>query len=342
MLRGRRSSLAASPQNHWRVASVHVADGFLNGPACAGSAVVAAGALLAAMRRIESSAAERMIPYLGVMSATIFAAQTVKFPVLAGASGHLAGGALAALVLGPSAAVVCMSAVLILQCLLFYDGGITALGANVTNLGVIAPVTAYLAFQALRGWWGVPVKAAVFVSSWLSVVVAAAACGLELAFSGTFPASVVVPAMVIVHALIGVGEGLITVLTIGFLLQVRPDLVAIANVRPVGLARPWLWTATGLAAALSVAFFLSPLAAETPDGLEYVTAQLGEGNGENLAPRSALLADYQVPGVAPTWLSTALASAAGTLGVFAAAAVIGRAVRPGKRADDGDRDRTAD
>ncbi|NPV54251.1 MAG: energy-coupling factor ABC transporter permease [Firmicutes bacterium] len=172
---------------------------------------------------LESSA-----PLMGVMGAFIFAAQMLNFPVAGGTSGHLIGGVLAATLLGPYRATLVMTAILIVQCLLFQDGGLTALGANVLNMGVIATMIGYAVFVAVRKAFGGGVRGVsrgAFVASWFSVVLAAAAASLELALSGTAPLGVVLPAMVGWHMLIGIGEGLITAGVVAYLAHVRPDLI---------------------------------------------------------------------------------------------------------------------
>jgi cobalt/nickel transport system permease protein len=164
---------------------------------------------------------------MGVAGAFIFAAQMVNFPIAGGTSGHLGGGVLAALLLGPWAGTMVMTAVLVVQALLFQDGGITALGANVLNLGVLPCLLGFLVFRLLRrllaGTRGALISA--FVTSWLMVVLGASLAAVQLAFSGTVPLRLVLPAMAGIHALIGIGEGLITGAALAFLLRVRRDLI---------------------------------------------------------------------------------------------------------------------
>jgi cobalt/nickel transport system permease protein len=164
---------------------------------------------------------------MGVMSAFIFSAQMFNFPVIAGTSGHLLGGVLAAVLLGPNPAVICLSCVLIVQCLIFQDGGVTALGANILNMSIVGTLGGYSAYRSIRkftrGQKGIIIGAA--VAGWLSVVLSSAACAIELAVSGTAPFKITLFSMVGVHALIGAVEAIITGLIVGFVLKVRPDLV---------------------------------------------------------------------------------------------------------------------
>ena len=207
---------------------MHIPDGFLDGrTAVAGGALAAAG-LGVALARVRRTLPPRRVPLIGLAAAFVFAAQLLNFPVGGGTSGHLVGATLAAVLLGPSAAVVVMSAVLILQCLMFADGGLTALGTNVFNMAIVGGLFSYAVFRGLafllpRNRWGFFL--AVGVASWFSVVLASTACAIELAVSGTVPLALVLPAMVGVHALIGVGEAIITVTTLSVVLASRPDLV---------------------------------------------------------------------------------------------------------------------
>jgi cobalt/nickel transport system permease protein len=184
---------------------------------------------------------EKQVPLMGVAAAFIFAAQMVNFPIASGTSGHLGGGVLAALLLGPWAGTLVMTAVLVLQALLFQDGGITALGANVLNMGVLGCMLGFVVYRLLRrmlpGTRGALLAA--FLTAWLAVVLGASLAAAELALSGTIPLRLVLPTMAGIHALIGVGEGLITAAALAFLLRVRRDLVhplCLPRARPAGEA----------------------------------------------------------------------------------------------------------
>jgi len=206
---------------------VHIPDGFVNMGTAAVTYVGSAGALAYAVRRTKETLQERLVPLMGVMGAFVFAAQMINFKVAGGTSGHLLGGALVAILLGPSAGSLVITAVLVVQALVFQDGGLIALGANVFNMAIVGVWSAYGLYTLLgrlfpgpRGRW-----VSAFVAAWGSVVIASAVASLELAISGTSPLGVVLPAMVLVHALIGIGEGLITTAVLGFVAATRRDLL---------------------------------------------------------------------------------------------------------------------
>ena len=181
------------------------------------------------LKKMSDRLGQRTVPMMGIASAFIFAAQMVNFPVLGGTSGHLLGGVLAAVLLGPFAGAMVLTCVLFVQCLVFQDGGLIALGANVVNMAFVGSMGGYLIYRLIAAKGGrssrTVLMIGVAVASWLSVVLAAVACSLELALSGTSPLRVVLPAMVGVHAVIGLGEAVITSLVIGFLIKVRPDVI---------------------------------------------------------------------------------------------------------------------
>ncbi len=207
---------------------MHIPDGFISAPVAAAGIAVAAGSVAYAVKATNKKLGERQVPMMGVLAAFIFAAQMLNFPVGGGTSGHFVGAALAAIILGPWSAVLIMSCVLIVQCLIFQDGGLLALGANILNMGVIAVFVSYFTYKgifvAMRGSKTGRLVAA-GVGAWISVVVSALACATELAISGTSPWHIAIPAMGIVHMLIGIGEGLITVAVISLIMATRADLL---------------------------------------------------------------------------------------------------------------------
>jgi cobalt/nickel transport system permease protein len=208
---------------------MHIPDGFLDAKTWVTLDVVSAGFIALAVRKTRRVIGEKQTPLIGVLAAFIFAAQMINFPVAGGTSGHFMGGVLAAVLLGPLSAVLVMSVVLIVQCFVFQDGGVTTLGANIFNMGIISTVAGYYLFRVVGhlvvgdGRRSV----AVFVASLLSIVISASACAIELAVSGTVPLGVALPAMAGVHMLIGIGEGIITVAVLGLVSRVRPDLLEI-------------------------------------------------------------------------------------------------------------------
>lgn len=206
---------------------MHIPDGFLS-PGVWGTAwVFSAGGIGFCIKKTKQILKDKMVPLMGVMSAFIFAAQMLNFPVLGGTSGHLLGGVLAAVLLGPYAAAVVITVVLITQCLIFQDGGLTALGANILNMSFLGTMGGYFIYNILRRTLGgvKGIIAGTAVAAWSSVVIAASACAVELAISGTTPLSVALPAMAVVHMFIGIGEAIITCLVVAFVFKVRPDLI---------------------------------------------------------------------------------------------------------------------
>jgi cobalt/nickel transport system permease protein len=340
---------------------MHIPDGFVDIPTAVATGVVSLGVVAYSLRKTGKDLGERAIPLLGVTAAFIFAAQMLNFPVGGGTSGHFLGAMLAVALMGPWAAATVVTVVLVVQALAMADGGITALGANVLNMGGVA-VFAGFGFFALskkllpRTLTGYLV--AVAVASWISIVLASAAASLELAVSDTVPLGVALPAMVSVHMVIGLGEALITVAVVGAVLAARPDLVrsfdlsdgalrgASGAADPPGTAnapgpraasqpgaltgrrvRLWAFVSAALVLAASLAVFVSPFASGSPDGLERVAADQG------FAAKAAELpvwnffpfGDYQMPGIGNEKVATAMAGLVGTLLLFALILLAGRA-----------------
>jgi len=211
---------------------VHIPDGFLDAKTFVPLDVAGAAFVAVAAARVRRLLNERAVPMMAVLAAFIFAAQMLNFPVAGGTSGHFTGGALAAIVLGPWAATLVMTLVLVVQALLFGDGGILALGANIINMGVVAPFVAWGVFRVLKtvikGEGGRFIST--FAAAWLAAVAASTACALELGFGGLIPYAVAVPAMAGVHALIGIGEGIITAGAVLALRLSRPELLRLTEV----------------------------------------------------------------------------------------------------------------
>jgi cobalt/nickel transport system permease protein len=305
---------------------LHIPDGFLT------TTVSAVGWLLAiiivgyALRQTGGQLGEKQIPLMGVLAAFIFAAQSINVPVGGGTSGHLLGGTLAAIILGPWAAVLIMTCVVSIQALVFQDGGVFVLGFNILNMGVLTSFTGYLTYQAVKRVLGTGRNSMLIagaVGGWLSMMVGAAAVAVELAMSGTSPLTVAVPAMAIVHAVLGIIEAVITVGALAFIYSSRRDLLDIGEQAPAqGIAR---WVALGLGIALLVAAF-SPLASPDPDGLEVVAERQGF-IGRALDPLYNILPDYTIPGIANETISGILAVVLGTLIVFGLAYMVARTRR---------------
>ncbi len=207
---------------------MHIPDGFLSAPVAVATGVVAVAAIAVAVKVTNKKMGEKQVPMMGVLAAFIFAAQMLNFPVAGGTSGHFIGAALAAILLGPWTTVLILSSVLVVQCLVFQDGGLLALGANITNMGIIAGFSSYYIYKGIDALFqhkkaGTLVGAG--VGAWFSVVLASLVCAAELSISGTSPWAIAVPAMGGVHILIGVGEGLITVAVLSLIMAARADLL---------------------------------------------------------------------------------------------------------------------
>lgn len=207
---------------------MHIPDGFLDVKTWGTLYVISAGAVAVGTYQANKKLGEKNIPIMGITSAFIFAAQMLNFPVAGGTSGHFMGAALASILLGPFSGMIILTAVLVVQCLVFQDGGLTALGANVFNMGIIGSFLSYFIYFLTAKMFKMTVAA--FLSGWLSIVFAASACAFELGVSGTFPLKMTLPAMASVHAIIGIGEGIITVLVLESIRKIRPDLLELEKV----------------------------------------------------------------------------------------------------------------
>ncbi len=208
--------------------ALHIPDGFLNPPVMLVTWVVAIALIAVCLRQVKADYQDRMVPLMGVCAAFIFAAQMINFPIPGGTSGHLLGGTLVGVLLGPWAGSLVMTAVFIVQSLFFQDGGILVMGANIFNMGLIGTFFGYYVFQILCRAIGYHRLAGMVISSaiaaWASVVLAAVICALQLGLSGTVPLSVALVAMVGWHIVIGIGEALITAIAVTFIWRTRPDL----------------------------------------------------------------------------------------------------------------------
>lgn len=206
---------------------MHIPDGFLNVATVATTYAVSAGGVGYAVKEANKKLKEKHVPLMGVMAAFIFAAQMLNFPIAGGTSGHVIGAALAAILLGPWASVLIMSCVLIAQCLIFQDGGLLALGANIFNMGIVASFSGYFLYRLFTSILGDNKRGRLiggFISAWASVLLASIVCAIELAVSGASPWTVALPAMAGIHALIGIGEGIITGVALSLVLVTRADL----------------------------------------------------------------------------------------------------------------------
>ncbi|MEO1062161.1 MAG: energy-coupling factor ABC transporter permease [Actinomycetota bacterium] len=317
--------------------ALHAPDGFLEPPVALATAVLSFAILAFALRTTGDRLQDKQVPLAGVAAAFIFAAQMFNFPVASGTTGHLLGGALAAILLGPSIGALVVAIVVVVQALVFADGGLSALGYNVMNMAIVPAFGGYALFRFFRRFLpstSSGVVAATALASALSVVLAAAAFSIQWLFgaSAPVPFDTVFGAMVGVHLLIGIGEGIISALAISAVLAARPDLVEgardldraqLADRRPV-TARTFF--AGGIIAALLFAVVVSQFAVDNPDGLEKVAEDEGFiDEGEEHTFGDSLFSDYATDGIDNETLSLAVAGSTGVAitlavgyGIFAA------------------------
>ncbi|RJP55661.1 MAG: cobalamin biosynthesis protein CbiM [Anaerolineaceae bacterium] len=303
-------------------APLHIPDGFLSilvSVVCWAITIIVIGF---AISKTNKALGEKQIPLMGVMAAFIFAAQMINFPVAGGTSGHLLGGALAAIVLGPWAGMLVMTAVIAVQALLFQDGGLLVMGANILNMGLVTAAIGYGLYRSVAGQSKTVKLTVVGIAAWLSVMAGALLTSLQLWLSGTSQLEIVIPAMLGVHALIGLGEALITVFALAFIIQTRPDLIGEGS-ESAKASRNWVF-AGGIVSLLVV--LLSPLASADPDGLERVAKDLGFLSVGQDAPYQ-VIPDYTVPFLGETALSTILAGVVGILVVGVIIVLIARGMK---------------
>lgn len=300
---------------------MHIPDGFLSIVISAICWLITAGVLSVAVSHANKNLGERQVPLMGVMAAFIFAAQMINFPIAGGTSGHLLGGALAAITLGPWAGMLVMTAVIAVQGLLFQDGGLLVMGANILNMGLLTAAVGYGLYRSVSGRSQNLKLIVAGLAAWLSMMTGALATSLQLWLSNTARLDIVVPAMLGVHALIGIGEALITVAALAFIFRTRPDLLGEGSASEEGGKG---WVVAGVVIVLLVVI-LSPLASVDPDGLNRVAMNMGfidtglSGNGP--------LAGYTVPFLANASLAKIVAGAIGALVVLALAFLAGRSLQ---------------
>jgi cobalt/nickel transport system permease protein len=296
------------------VEALHIPDGFLSLLVSLLAWIISITLVGYALRRVGQDLDERQVPMMGVLAAAIFAGQMLNFAVAGGTSGHLMGAALATILMGPWAAILIMTSVVSIQALIFQDGGLLVLGANIFNMAVVGVAVSYMVYQTILKIAGNTRKGVLiggFSAAWLSIILAALSVALQLAASGTSPATLAIPAMVSVHALIGVGEGLITVGALIFLMSARPDLIQLEKTSLAG--GRLVWVIGFLLAVLLV--IAAPLASTRPDGLEWVAMQ-GGFIDKVQAPLYQIIPDYLLPGVANETIATIAAGFLGIVIVF--------------------------
>jgi len=320
------------------MSSMHAPDGFMSVGTAVATGAVSMGTVTMALRQAKYQLQDKLVPLAGITAAFIFAAQMFNFPVAAGTTGHLLGGALAAILLGPSVGAIVVTIVVVIQALAFADGGLTALGYNVLNMAVIPAYGGYAAFRLFRRWFPKTtggVISAVGLAAWSSVVMSSVAFSIEWLFGATAPVAFddVLFAMVGVHILIGIGEAVISALAVGAVLASRPDLVhGASDLDRRQLADTKVRTKTfvigGILVALVFAAVVSQFAVDSPDGLERVAEDTGIiSSASDHVLSNSLFADYATAGISNESLSLAVAGIIGTLVALSVAAGIFLAVR---------------
>jgi len=292
---------------------MHVPDGFMNVTMSAATGVISFGTLWAYIRSAKDLVADKFIALTGMMSALIFVLQMINFPIAAGTSGHLLGGALAVIVLGPRLGLICLSVVVIIQSLLFADGGLSALGVNVLNMAIVTSATSWFIVKYWIKFIGKNKTSIVSVSvlaGILSVVFSSIAFTIQYAIGGTIsiPVGTVLLAMVTTHFIIGFGEGVITALIITLLIRVRPDLIYAYERSDENTTKVSFY---GLFIILILLLSLvTPFASSSPDGLESVAEEFGFTQTDGIV---LLLDDYGISAVNNDFISTILSALLGVI-----------------------------
>lgn len=322
---------------------MHAPDGFLTAGTAIATGVIAGGGVAVAIKRSGEELADRQVPLAGLTAAFIFAGQLVNFPVAAGTTGHLLGGALAAVLLGPSVGALVVTVVVVVQALVFADGGLTALGYNTVNMALVTAFGGWAVFRLSRRLLpatttGVAIAGA--IAGFASVILSAVAFSIQWLFGASVPVPFdrVFGAMVGVHVLIAVAEAVITGLVLASVLAARPDLVrgaddlaAVQRSRRRPL-RPFLVVASLV--TLIVAVGVAQFAVDEPDGLERVAEDEGfDSAAREHAFSSSIFADYATRGVASEPVSLAIAGVGGVLLTLAVGSGLFLAIR--RDSDDG-------
>ncbi|MFI5253207.1 MAG: energy-coupling factor ABC transporter permease [Bacteroidota bacterium] len=310
---------------------MHIPDGFLDTKTVITTLVLSLVGVGRALRELKTQLSPQKVPLMGLAAAFIFVAQMLNFPVFGGTSGHLLGAVLVSVLLGPSSAIIVMTVVIMVQSLIFADGGVLALGANIFNMGIIATVGGYYIYRTVSklmpAEYGKLAVAA--FAAWCSTVLAAICCAGELAWSGTVPWSMGFPVMTGVHMLIGVGEGLITTLVLAAVYKTRPDLWSLQEKIGQGSGDRSLkgLLIYGSLIIAGLVIFVLPFASPLPDGLKKVAVKFGFDSSAITSPLiKSPMADYHVPGIGSLSTATALAGIIGAVIVFIFSFVLAKAV----------------
>lgn len=301
---------------------MHIPDGFLSAPVWAGLGAVAAPAVVALARRAQHRVDESRLPMIGVMGAFVFAAQMINFPVGLGASGHLVGSGLLTILLGPAPAAVAMAAILVIQALVFQDGGLLALGANVFNMALAGVGVAWLAYRAASARVR---RLGFFAAGFLSVLVCAMLCLAELALSGVGMPPQALGLAMVVFTVTAALEGLITLTVVESLERMNPNWLQ----GPAEKQRPALAALAAAAVLLASAGVLA--ASALPDGLERLAGLIGLDGKEQVLLKSPM-PDYEVLAIEHPWMSKAAAGLSGFGLTWLACLALGRMMTRGRSA----------
>lgn len=319
---------------------MHAPDGFLTAGTAMATGAISVSTVTIALKQAKEQMTEKMVPLAGIAAAFVFAAQMFNFPVAAGTTGHLLGGALAAILLGPHVGALVVTVVVVVQALAFADGGLTALGYNVLNMAIIPAYGGYAAYSGFRrilpqGRRGV--VAATGLAAGVSVIFSAAAFSIQWLFGATAPVpfDTVFGAMVGVHMMIGIGEGVISALTVGAVLSARPDLVFGASdldraqLEESDRAPLRVFVIASVLVTMLLATVVSQFAVDDPDGLEAVAEDTGFiSSGQEHGLTDSIFADYATTGINNEGLSLAIAGAAGTIITLAVGYGLFKTLRP--------------
>lgn len=304
---------------------MHAPDGFLTAGTAIATGAITTGTVGVALRQVRDTIKDKQVPLAGIAAAFIFAAQMFNFPVAAGTTGHLLGGALAAILLGPHMGAIVVTVVVVVQALVFADGGLTALGYNILNMAIVPAYGGYAVYRLFRRVvpkTGGGVVVATGLAALVSVVFSSMAFSIQWLFGASAPVSFaeVFAAMTGVHVLIGIGEGVISALAVGAVLAARSDLVfgasdldsdQIAQRRSMPIRT---FAIGGILAALFFGAIVSQFAVDNPDGLERVAIDTGfVESGQDSAVGGSIFADYATAGLENEGLSLAIAGITGTL-----------------------------
>jgi cobalt/nickel transport system permease protein len=277
--------------------AMHIPDGFLTNRLAISLDLVTGASIFYAARMIKMDFSSRMVPIMGVLGAFVFVAQMLNFPILGGTSGHLIGGSLMAILLGPMVGSLTMTTVVIAQALFLQDGGLIALGANVFNISAVTCLSGFAVFKLFGGSTGGRKRLilAGFMAGWFSLMLSAASCALQMGLSGAIPLRLGLTTMLGYHAIVGVVEGILTAGVLGFLYKVRPDLMKMNGLSKFGISD---WIGATLFVIIPLGILVVAGSSGFPDPLEKLLAMSplspGEASGSEKLSSSIRYFDYLV------------------------------------------------